>query len=536
MIRPKTILPALALCALSVRSADRLELSPHSIDLPGLPSTIVSTDLNGDGRTDLLVVSAFTEVETIGTQRIEDMVAVSTVIPAAFERRELQAFLADDGGFSPTPALPLETTVHSLEPGPPGWPAIAVTDEGIATLELTQEGLRFNLVLAGTPIVAGTKAFLPGLRCVRDLDGDGAKDDLLLPFEPLTVVIDPVAGGAPRPVHGAGADPLPGGGTGTYLPWPSTANVDGDSRPDLVLREWGATQARLRVFRGAGDGSFSSLRDEPADCHDRSELRYRALPENTEIPWPGDPFSVVDLDGDGQAELVRREWLERPGDGFLAGLKEVRRPRQKFLFHRLDEAGRVEPEPYSTLEVEGYLPENVALFDSETFVDLDGDGRRELTTSTLRFSSLQAVRILATKRLSVGIDFHVYRQNEEGDFAEVPGLDLEEKLKLNLNDIRLTRYAQFAGDFNGDGKREFVHFGRGREVTIHLGRDGCRYSDRPDVTIRLDREPNDLDLLRVDDFDGDGRSDLALIEPVESRDPDESPGSRITFYLSGGAR
>jgi hypothetical protein len=171
--------------------------------------------------------------------------------------------------------------------------------------------------------------------------------------------------------------------------------------------------------------------------------------------------------------------------------------------------------------------------DLEQFRDLDGDGREDLVTVTLDFSLFQAVKILATKRIGIGLDFHVWAQGSDGRFAEVGGLELSEKLAIDLNALEVGRFAQFAGDFDGDGRQDFVHFGRGRRVTIHAGEAGCRYPVEPDLAIELDEEPAGLDLVRVEDLDGDGRSDLRVSRALPSTDPDATAPVRLDLYVSG---
>jgi hypothetical protein len=208
-------------------------------------------------------------------------------------------------------------------------------------------------------------------------------------------------------------------------------------------------------------------------------------------------------------------------------------------FHRLTDALRVEREPYDELEVVGHMMEvegdgDGLPFHVEKFMDLDADGREDLVTLTLRFSLFQAVKILTTKKIGIGIDFHVYAQGTDGRFRQVPDLDLSEKLKLDLDKLEIGRLAWFAGDFNGDGRRDFVHLGRGSTVTLHSGRAGCRYPARPDLSIDVGEPPDSLDLVRIEDLDGDGLSDLRITRPLERTDPDMDAPVRVDLYLSGG--
>ena len=153
-------------------------------------------------------------------------------------------------------------------------------------------------------------------------------------------------------------------------------------------------------------------------------------------------------------------------------------------------------------------------------------------TLTLDFSLFQVVKILVTKRISVGVDFHVYCHRDDGRFREVRGLDLSEKLKFDLNNLKLGRFAQFAGDFNGDGRQDFVHLGRGESVTIHAGQPGCRYPKKPDLSVVLEEAPASLDLVRIEDLDGDGLSDIRVTRRLPIDDPDETAPVRLDLYLS----
>ena len=54
-------------------------------------------------------------------------------------------------------------------------------------------------------------------------------------------------------------------------------------------------------------------------------------------------------------------------------------------------------------------------------------------------------------------------------------------------------------------------------------------------TLKLREEPQHLGLLRVRDLDGDGRSDLMVVEPRPSPERGVTAPARLDLYLSGGA-
>lgn len=165
---------------------------------------------------------------------------------------------------------------------------------------------------------------------------------------------------------------------------------------------------------------------------------------------------------------------------------------------------------------------------------MNGDHRLDFLTVTLDLSVWKAMRVLVTKSLTVTVDFHVWCQTQDGRFRPVTGLDLAGRFRFNLNDLKMSQLAFFAGDFDGDGRADFVQLGRGKEVSIHLGRPDCSFPSRPDATLQLRSEPKDVALVQVRDLDGDGRADLMIVEPRPAAEPGLAPPVRLDLYLSGG--
>ena len=543
-----------ALCALAAGTvlaarSERLGLRRVALDLPGPPSKVIPRDLNGDGRLDLVVVVAYTEIEQISEERVEDLVQITTVIPAAFDRREVWAYLAThDGGYEPAGApAELPTSVLHLEPGPEGLGIVALTDDGLSSLsyEPSADGpvLTFEPVIEDPPILARTRSFYTSLSLVHDLNGDGIGDLLFPSRDGLAIYLGNRSGVSAEPSDRIDLPyelPSFGNAVQVWYPIPDVHDVNGDGIGDLLFSSGlGAGGAGgMEIMLGSRQGVFRPLREGVDDCHDRlTDLRV-AVEDPGAYPWPRNLVTVRDLDGNGRAEAVFG--VEKPrGESMRKEMKDAKRPIQDYAFHRLNGDLGIEPEPYFGMEIVGHTldPGDVEEADFpfwiQQFQDLDGDDREDLVTLTLDFSIFQVVRILVTKRISVGVDFHVYCQSDDGRFREVPGLDLSEKLKFDLNNLKVGRFAQFAGDFDGDGRHDFVHLGRGKSVTIHTGQPGCRYPKKPDLSVVLDEEPASLDLVRVEDLDGDGRADIRVTRRLPADDPDETAPVRLDLYLSG---
>jgi hypothetical protein len=539
--------------AVSLAARERLELRYAALDLPGPPARVLPADIDGDGRQDLLVVVAFTEIEEIGEDFIENMVQISRVIPTLFNRRELRVYLATEAGSYRQAGAPMELppSVLHLESGPPSVGVVALTDAGLSRLRFdpsAEPALRLDPVVRDTPILARTGTFFASLELLHDLDGDGIEDLLHPSAEGPAVYLATASGLTAEPAYRVelpAESDTSGRRASRRYPFPTVREIDGDGLPDLVFGSAfrSGSPSRVHVFLGSGGGRFEKMRETALDCHDQLTDLRMAVDDPQLNPWPENLTALRDIDGDGRAEAVISEERSR-GDSWRKELKDAKKPVQDYSFHELDEALSIDPAPYFRMKVVGHAMEG-GLDDEEDasgspfsfmeFADLDADGREDLITVTLEFSIFQVMKILATKKIGIGFNFHVHCQNEDGTFLEVPDLDLSEKLKLNLNNLEIGRFAQFAGDFDGDGRQDFVHLGRGRMVTIHRGQAGCRYPKNPDLTIELDQEPDSLDLVRIEDLDGDGRADIRITRPVVSDDPDVTAPVRLDLYLSGEA-
>jgi len=517
--------------------ATKLDLTSQQIPLPGPPAAVVPADMNGDGRLDLAVVVVFTEWDQIEISeyttmdQIEGLVEVMTIVPALADRRELRVFLAEaDGGYRAAgPPAELTLDVISLMVGPPGIPLLALTDRGLDRVRLDEGGrLTFEPIVDDPPVLAGTGVFLPDLRLVHDLTGDGL-DDVILPA-PDGIAL--YAGNG----HGVETTPrwrlaLPGDesfargrSTVRQYPLPEVRDVSGDGRPDLVWLDpqdgWEGTSVQVAL----PGGGFAAPVVVTLAARESDEERI---------------VHVGDLDGDGRAEITTQEVLELEDEdpGMRAEIHDAEAPRNVFRLYRVDTAVQGASTPYVTFSGLGYAFETDS--DDEIqlpggFFDINGDGREDLVTLTLQLSITKMLGSLATKRISLPIDFHVWCQQADGSLTPVTGLDLSGKFKIHFDDLRLRSMPMFAGDFDGDHRLDFVQLGRGRTMGIHAGREDCSYPATPDLVVKLRAEPANVELVRIRDLNGDGRSDVMIVQPGESREADVTAPITLDLYLSGG--
>ena len=382
--------------------------------------------------------------------------------------------------------------------------------------------------------MARSASLIPNLGLGRDLDND-QRLDIVIPVEDGFEIFLSRGGGFSRVDSLAmvpGSYARPRSSLTRFFPIPVFRDVNGDDRVDMLVPDRVSAWDDFALLLNNGSGGFGDAERPLEALSEPPSAEEEGAPAQETVVYFGD------LDGDGVAEYLTEESLEDPDAGWRKEVKEAKRPPRRYRVYRSDPNLRRARDPLAQFDATGYA------FDLEEsdirlpggFKDLDGDGRQDLITMTLDFSLFQAFKILTTQRISVGLDFFVWCQDDAGGFRAVHDLDLSGKFRINLKNLQLGQLSQFEGDFDGDDRIDFVQLGRGKTVTVHLGRDGCVYPAEPDLTIRLGEPPVDLSLVQVRDLDGDDLSDLMITQPQDPSEAGVTAPVRLDLYLSGGTR
>jgi len=523
-------------------AAGDLELTYSALELPGAPAQLIPVEIDGDPGPELAVVVVYTAWDNITIEESSEMddiaglVAVMTIVPALMENRQLWLFdLGDDGAWRPlTEPLELTSDILSLEAiDHAAVPLLALTDAGAEAIGLGTSAplaLVRELLVDQPPAIAGSRAFLPGMRWTHDLDSDPWPDLLLPRAGGWDIYRGSETGFAAGPSDRLTSPQFDETETPRRLdlPLPEVRDVDGDGLADLVVPHPLDGWQDFWVYVNKGGATFG----DPVGPLGRME------PLGEEGEASHDIVFFDDLDNDGKAEYVSQAEIQLdPEAGMRKEMAHAKVPPHRYRIFDAETGTLERAGQRREFVTDGYsFPDDSDVGLPGGLWDLDGDGRKDLLTLTLDFSMLQAVRIAVAHSISLGLDFHILCQQDDGSFRKVTGLDLSGRFKLNLDNFSQGQLSMFDGDFDGDGRKDFVQIGRGREVSIHRGREGCRFPASPDLEIQLKQAPRDLALVSVLDLDGDGLSDLSVVQLQGKGSDGQSAPVRLDLYTSGGGR
>jgi hypothetical protein len=454
-----------------------VQFAADTLRLPGRVLGVSTEDLNGDGKRDLVAVVALGRPPSV--------------------TRKLAVFFDHGGHYNGEPDQLLDPPhgcgfVDLGDLDGDGKRAL-ICGEGRQLVAWRMAGDR--LETTPRPVMKAASLFaiaeddeLPFFDVLRDWDGDG-RAEILLPQ------VDGIA------VYTRGAD---GWSRAAILRTPSSASYmvrselyeprianfsmraafvvpemvtgdyDGDGKPDLFL----VVEDTLAVHKGGGPTVFSAV---PIARH---FLGVRT-PEEA-VRGAHVATAVRDLDGDGVADLIVNK--------ISGGLGQMKAQTAIYYGRK---GGGYDP-PSQLLQREGYSG-------AFSLADLDGDGKPELVMPHVDVGLTEMARALLAKKMLVGWEV---RKNRGRKFSV--DADVAKDIDLPVDTSRLADvdgpFPSVAGDFDGDGRADFVAAHGSDKLAIWLGDKKTLLKADPTALVHV--TPSKY--YQPVDLDGDKRADLVL--------------------------
>jgi hypothetical protein len=148
------------------------------------------------------------------------------------------------------------------------------------------------------------------------------------------------------------------------------------------------------------------------------------------------------------------------------------------------------------------------------FLDVNGDGRKDLVLPSVKFSVAAIIRILVTR--SIKVYFNIFLLNEDDRLSERPDFTKEVKFKIDLSGESDEQAMDLEGDYNGDKRTDFV-FATGKdELSVYLGEQDRKdrlFSKKPAAEVGADAYGE----LSSHDLNDDGFFDMIIYYPENKK-------------------
>ena len=447
----------------------------EALAVEGDVASVVATDLDGDGKKDLLAV-------------------YTTGLPP-YQKRFFAIFWNRNNLFAPRPDLVLsvdEAEACAFDVGPTGGRAeelLLITPRGVNAKSFPGRvpAAPRRLVEMATLFHQPIEGQLPRVRVLHDLAGPNSHD-LLVPAvgslsifrrngsayeKSAEVQIDMEVSGGPQ--RNEGVEVRYG------FPALHVIDADGDGVKDIIATQ----EDRVAIYKQGPNVSFRSTPDYTRDFAVRTAAEHRERGSSVTT-------LVSDLDGDGVADLFVRKQV-------FHGVTSAASTSYVFFGRR---EGGFSQRPAQVLQSEG-----VTLFQTQ-LIDLNGDGRPDLVVPYTSFGVFALIRMLTAKTVKVTFQIFPF-QPKARRFALDPISERDLKFKVPLAGDSDLAAVHLAADVTGDNKPDLVFGAAEDELDIYPALGNGDFASDPAEVVAV-RAAGVLDAV---DLDGKGRSDLILYYP-----------------------
>lgn len=337
---------------------------------------------------------------------------------------------------------------------------------------------------------------IPLLDFVRDWDGDGTDEIAIFKFEGIEIygrdstdaykrtnaVYIPLRTSMGGSINKEYSFRTEGLNASFRFPDMNLIDFDSDGRRDLIITR----QDRLAVYKMGRDGLFT---EKPLT---RMDFDVRTKKEKIERN-AFTATTIQDLNSDGYADAIVTKQTSKGLSNFRGVLN---------IYPGGDSGFNLTPNQV-------IISEGTA--STSTIIrDVNGDGMLDLILPSIKISITAIIRFLISR--SIPINFNIFLLRPDGMFSERPDFSKEVKLKIDFSGESDTQAMDLRGDYNGDGRRDFVFATDEDRLSVYLGiagDDDRLFSKNSVAEIETDA----FGELESYDLNNDGFSDMIINYP-----------------------
>ena len=293
------------------------------------------------------------------------------------------------------------------------------------------------------------------------------------------------------------------------------ADYNNDMKKDIIIVQ----ESSLRIFFQNNAGTFSDDNAVDVELGEKLTKAY-ALRIRDRNVYQRDRFkdktgikTIQDLNHDGIMDVITETYSvaksafnpEKTMKIFF-GRKVGKNPSKGAVFNK---------KPDNTIVTTGFPGR-------EAILDINGDKRMDLLIPSIELGFLKLIRILLSGKADV--DLQVYKGTEQGNYNQKPDQVIGFTLHIDRKGRRLP-VADFEGDFNGDGKTDFLGASEEAIQIVFNPNDETIKSD-PDVLFPVKIPENGLN-VKPKTISDDPYSDIVMI----FSDAEDETGKNKNVYV-----
>ncbi len=207
--------------------------------------------------------------------------------------------------------------------------------------------------------------------------------------------------------------------------------------------------------------------------------------------------SLADLNNDGLLDMILEKFSMKDG---------AFNPKKQFQVF----FGRPDPDNPRNGGIFNKIPDHIIInrgFQIHSKIgDLNNDGKKDIYIPVIEIGVFQFITMLVTGDVDVTVLWYV--MDKAGHYRKKPDFELEVSVEIDTKGRKFP-VSSINGDFNGDGRKDFLRAQDGK-LMIHYAPDDGEPKEKPDVEVAIEL-PDNGKMVKPQMVNADAKSDVVMV-------------------------